>query len=285
MTDEIGPGEDWDKLYEVLLKNKGTALILGMSDVGKSTLVRYLIKRFSIEGTQLSLVDSDIGQSSLGLPGTVSMKVFREKMDHEVFSPERMSFIGTVNPAKAIPSLIQTTNSMVEICRKETELILVDTTGLVSGAIGRTIKRRKIRKIRPEWIVAVQKKDELEHILHQCEPERIMRIRRSPEAKARSREVRIRYRARKFESYFYSADSEYALRIYGPRWFLKARPYIPAETDFHEGLIIGLNRNNYTEGLGLVEEIDDGMIVIKSPLKSIQRIRTVILGDIILTPL
>ena len=59
---EIHPEPEWESLYEELASHRGTALIMGLTDAGKSTLVRYLIKRFVTEGIQISLVDSDIGQ-------------------------------------------------------------------------------------------------------------------------------------------------------------------------------------------------------------------------------
>jgi polynucleotide 5'-hydroxyl-kinase GRC3/NOL9 len=75
----IHPEPDWESLYKELVRGKGAALIMGMTDTGKSTLLRYLIERLIAEGVEASLVDSDIGQSSLGLPGTVSMKVFHDE--------------------------------------------------------------------------------------------------------------------------------------------------------------------------------------------------------------
>jgi polynucleotide 5'-hydroxyl-kinase GRC3/NOL9 len=225
---EIHPGPDWVSLYEELASHTGTALIMGMTDAGKSTLVRYLIKRFIAEGMHISLVDSDIGQSSLGLPGTVSMKVFLDEKDFVEFRYERMSFLGTVNPAMSISGIIHSTEVMTCHCRKKTDIILVDTTGLVTGNIGRALKTGKIKAVNPEYVIAVQKKDELEHILFPGDDQRIIRIKSSPAAKARSRAARFRYRDRKLADYFSGpVISEFALHMNEVDFIYHGKPFSP----------------------------------------------------------
>ncbi len=162
---EIIPEPEWGYLLGKLIRYKGVALIMGETDSGKSTIARYLIKRLVSKGITVSLVDSDIGQSSLGLPGTISMKVFRDERDYETFRFQRMSFLGTANPAIVIPMMIKTCGRMVDLCRKTSEITLVDTTGLVSGRLGKTLKTGKMERIRPEHIIAVYRGQELEHIL------------------------------------------------------------------------------------------------------------------------
>ncbi len=105
---EIIPEPEWEYLLGKLIRYKGVALIMGETDSGKSTIARYLIKRLVSKGITVSLVDSDIGQSSLGLPGTISMKVFRDERDYKTFRFERMLFLGTANPAMVIPMMIKT---------------------------------------------------------------------------------------------------------------------------------------------------------------------------------
>jgi polynucleotide 5'-hydroxyl-kinase GRC3/NOL9 len=62
---DIVPNLEWERLLEKLIKDKGTVLLLGATDSGKSTLAKYFIKRLVSENIRVSLVDSDVGQSSL----------------------------------------------------------------------------------------------------------------------------------------------------------------------------------------------------------------------------
>ncbi|GAI29704.1 unnamed protein product, partial [marine sediment metagenome] len=49
--------------------------------------------------------------------------------------------------------------------KKGAEIMIVDTTGLVKGTPGRTLKEYMIDIISPSHIIALQRRDELEHIL------------------------------------------------------------------------------------------------------------------------
>jgi len=96
---DIIPSPEWESVSEALLNKKGTGIIIGSTDSGKSTFARFLIGKLLMQNLSVCLVDSDIGQSALGLPGTVSMKCFCLPDDLQNFVFEKMSFIGVVNPA------------------------------------------------------------------------------------------------------------------------------------------------------------------------------------------
>jgi polynucleotide 5'-hydroxyl-kinase GRC3/NOL9 len=179
--------------------------------------------------------------------------------------------------------LIETTQRMAGLCRKRTEITLIDTTGLVSGDLGKALKTGKIRAVEPDWVIALQKGDELEHLLSVMDDFRIIRIRSSSEVKARSMAERFRYRNRKLEDYFSGpAISEFILRRNEVRFIFDNKPFDPKEEDLKEGMIIGLNHDEDTLALGLVAESHAGSITFSSPLKSIKKIRSIVLGDMIL---
>jgi len=71
---EVIPEPEWEFILKKLVRQRGVAMIMGETDSGKSTLARYLIKRLVSKRITVSLADCDIGQSSLGLPGTISMR-------------------------------------------------------------------------------------------------------------------------------------------------------------------------------------------------------------------
>ncbi|MEW6163336.1 MAG: Clp1/GlmU family protein [Nitrospirota bacterium] len=277
---EILPEPEWEGLLEKLKKQKCTALLIGATDSGKSTLARYLIKRLIKENVRVSIVDSDVGQSILGLPGTISMKVFSNERDIENFGFEKMFFVGSTNPAKKIPLVIDGSKRMVGICREKSEITFVDTTGLISGEIGRALKIGKIRAIKPEHIIAIQRHEELEHILKLIEDIHIHRLRASSMAKIRDREDRIKYRRRRFLDYFNETKvSEFLLNQHDVGFFYNGKSLSLRDSDFKDGTIIGLN-NNDTIALGIIVEITGDSITFKSPIKSLKGINRVLFGDI-----
>jgi polynucleotide 5'-hydroxyl-kinase GRC3/NOL9 len=277
---EISPAPEWEGLFEKLKQQRGAVLLIGATDSGKSTLAKYLVEELVRESIWVSVVDADVGQSTLGLPGTISMKVFSNEKDIENFRFEKMIFIGSTNPAKKISMVIDGSKDMVDFCRKKSEIIIVDTTGLISGEIGKALKIGKIRAIKPEHIIAVQRNDELEHILNHTEGVSIHRIRASSMAKCRDRENRVHYRRKKFFDYFDVKEiSEFFLNQNDARFLYNSKPFYLREEDFKKGAIIGLNHNDDTIGLGLVVEIIDDSVIFKSPIKSLKGINRVLFGD------
>jgi polynucleotide 5'-hydroxyl-kinase GRC3/NOL9 len=277
---EILPELEWEGLLEKLKQQRGTAILIGATDSGKSTLTKYLVEKLIRENIKVSVVDADIGQSTLGLPGTISMKVFSNEKDIENFRFEKMFFVGSTNPAKRISMVIDGSKRMVDFCRERSEIIVVDTTGLISGEIGRALKIGKIRAIKPEHIIAVQRNDELEHILNLIEGIPIHRIKASSLAKGRDRENRVHYRKKKFLDYFDIKEiSEFLLNQNDVRFFYNSKLFNLKEGDFKKGTIIGLNHNADTMGLGAVFEIIDDSVIFKSPIKSLKGINRVLFGD------
>ena len=277
---EIYPAPEWEGLYRELKEHKGTAMVLGATDSGKSTLAKYMVRRLVKEAITVSVVDADVGQSTLGLPGTVSMKVFSHEKDIEQYTFEKMFFVGSTNPAKKISLMVNGSKRMVDSCREKSDIIFIDTTGLITGEIGRALKIGKIRTIKPEYIIALQRNDELEHILRLVENSVIHRIGVSMMAKCRDRENRMRYREKKFLDYFdEKMVSEFLLHRHDARFFFNGKSLSLIEGDFMAGTIIGLNHNDDTTALGVIVDMTADSITFKSPIRSLRGIKRVLFSE------
>jgi polynucleotide 5'-hydroxyl-kinase GRC3/NOL9 len=276
---EIFPEPEWEALVEELFNHKGTVFLLGATSSGKSTLARYLIEKLLSKDTVISLIDSDIGQSSLGAPGTINIKIFKTAMDIKNFITEKIFFIGSANPAKKISLMIEGSKKLVDIARAESEIVLVDSTGLINGEAAKALKIGKIKAIKPDCLIAIQKHNELEHLITLAGDIDIHRIKASKMARERSREARIRYRRERFNEYFDEKKvAEFLLHdidlVYNNKIIR------PGKTDFKEGTLIALNHNKDTRELGILLELDNNSITFRSPIKSLRGINNVALGDI-----
>jgi polynucleotide 5'-hydroxyl-kinase GRC3/NOL9 len=258
-------------------------MILGDTDTGKSTLIRYFICNFLDTDTSISLVDSDVGQSSLGLPGTVCSKVFRTEKDYTDFVYDKLCYIGTVNPSENITSTVYSTTLLTNSCREETDRVLIDTTGLITGFYGNSLKLGKIRSICPTQIVAIQRNSELEDILAQIEKIIIHRLAVSPFVKKRTRDHRVRYRNKKLYDYFMKEQlSECLLDANTSEWFYNGKSFHPKETSFPEKTLIGLNNRDETCSLGIITDMNNQFLTCITPIKSLNRINRVVFGDILM---
>lgn len=277
---KIIPEVKWKNLIEDLNNIRGASMIIGATDSGKSSLLKYLLKELLRKNLVTSVIDSDVGQSSLGLPGTVCMRVFYNEHDFDKFTFEKMSFVGTINPAMNMSTIISITSEMTKICRENSDFMLIDTSGLISGEIGKNLKILKIKSIQPEHIIALQRENELENILNFVENSYVHRIPVSRMVQIRTREERILYRKLKFKDYFSNCKlNNFIVSKNSIICYYKKNSFIPKYADCLKGKLIGLNYNDETKALGIVNEIDDGSIIFTSPIDSLKNINKIIFGD------
>lgn len=271
----------WTEIVEKLQLNKITALLVGASDTGKSTLARFFIESLLKNGKTVCLLDADIGQSTIGPPATVSLKFYRNLDDLKSSSPDYMSFIGVFNPSKRIPHILRSIKVLFDIVKDRSSMpIIVDTTGLVSGDIGFYLKTSKIKLIRPDYVIALQRDRELEHLLSAMDERRIIRVPASDHVKERTRQYRINYRNRRFREYFQNLHI-HCLSLNNVSLIYKDRTYKPSEIFIKENTILGLNREgDITLGLGLFERIAEGRIFITTPLEMLKEINRIVVGEI-----
>jgi polynucleotide 5'-hydroxyl-kinase GRC3/NOL9 len=154
-------------------------------------------------------VDGDIGQSSIGPPATVGLAMF---LPNAPLSPvsRPLYFVGSTSPPGHLLPLILGTQALVQTARDQgAEIVLVDTTGLISGAVAASLKWHKLQAIRPQHVLALQRQGELEPILHLVEGQANLQIHRLPvsgKAARRSHAARRAYREERFLEYFASAS-------------------------------------------------------------------------------
>ncbi len=159
--------DDWRKTAGAIVSRPGTVFVLGGPDTGKTTFCTFLANLGVKHGLRVGIVDADIGQSHIGPPTTIGLGLVDRKIrglpEAELLS---LYFVGSVSPALAVESMISGTHRMVaEARRRRLPLVLVDSTGLIRGAAAGRLKSATIDLVWPEYIVALQKADELEYVL------------------------------------------------------------------------------------------------------------------------
>ena len=202
---------EWEALAGRVLssckRGRPTVMVIGGVDSGKTTFCKFLVARACAAGMAAGLVDADMGQSTLGPPCTIGAKVFRkadEALADDVH-PLFLRFVGGMSPAGRVFACVAGARRALDWARENgSDLVVVDTTGLVDGELGKELKTRKADLLAPDWVVAVSREAELERILLPLEklglP--VARLRRSEAAVVRSASTRQKFRLDKFQEYF-----------------------------------------------------------------------------------
>jgi len=294
---EIPAPKEWFDFLHVLEEEKGVAILLGATDTGKSTLAKFLIFNLCKRELKVVLIDADIGQSFLGPPTTIGLSVFKSDPNWEiVLSPPEIFFVGSTTPEGHFSIHLKGIKMMVDKAPSYgAEVIIVDTTGFVLGEAGKELKRRKIDLLSPRFILALQKSDEIEHILELYKENSLYKIYRLPlseQVRPRSMEERRINRINKFQDYFrHSVTQELAteeVQIEGE--VLDANgEIIPLDWAFRiNGLLIGLkDSNDETLALGVIRNYFEEKKVVRvfTPFRDIQRVKTIQLSSLKVIPL
>lgn len=134
---------DHDLLVDMVARSR-IAIFVGRNDTGKSTLIKHMA-----DSMDVSLVDADIGQSDVGPPTVVALGE-RRGDDYEMTDGY---FCGSTTPARHFLPLLAGASRMCGQVRRYP--VLVNTTGLATGEIGRILKTEKINALRPDLIIGL----------------------------------------------------------------------------------------------------------------------------------
>ncbi len=141
-------------------------MLIGAPDTGKTTFALQLLRAAIAEGRSSAYIDADVGQTMVGPPTCVGLKWIAADSDLEDFSKaDELRFVGSISPKRLVLQEVLATATLVEVARKRADLIIVDTTGAVSGVTGQTLKYHKVELCRPDMVVALQRGSEMEPII------------------------------------------------------------------------------------------------------------------------
>lgn len=140
-------------------------LLLGDVDTGKSTLTRHIVGHAGLEN--IGVVDTDVGQGELAPPASMGAALFVPGG----VTPVGSKFIGAVTPVRHTRDICDGAQHLSNLVRRrDPDLILIDTCGLVRGWAGVGFKTRLIQTVKPDIVLAVSRSGELDLILNQITP-------------------------------------------------------------------------------------------------------------------
>ncbi|HDH03296.1 MAG TPA: hypothetical protein ENH15_03525 [Actinobacteria bacterium] len=214
-------------------------------------------------GLSVAYVDADIAQTTVGPPTCVGLRRLSSEADlDDLASSDELRFVGSITPDRLRLQQVIATASLVESARADSDLIVIDTTGSVSGVIGETLKYHKVELCRPDSVVALQRGSEMEPIvglLRRFFSVQVETVPVHPGVVASSPGERASARASQFA---------HALSGEQQKWRVKPTVFAPTlPTGLNlarlDGMLVGIHdRDGRCLGLGVLEHDEDALRVV-----------------------
>jgi polynucleotide 5'-hydroxyl-kinase GRC3/NOL9 len=158
-----------DRLVDRAAREARTVLYVGGLDAGKSTLARATAAHALRLGRSVAYLDADVAQKTVGPPATVGLKHVREPDDltlERLSHADALGFVGSTSPQGHLMPLVGALARLRDRARAEgADLIVVDTSAMVSGIWGQLVKYYKVDMLEPDLVVGLQRGEELEPVL------------------------------------------------------------------------------------------------------------------------
>jgi polynucleotide 5'-hydroxyl-kinase GRC3/NOL9 len=270
------PGE-WLELDQGELR--GTVMLVGATDTGKSTLARWLIEKARGRGRTAAWLDADLGQSSLGIPGTLNLVTLAGESPAAV--DRAAFFVGSTSPRGHMLQILTGSCRLRDLARSGgADPVFIDTSGLVAEEFGGgALKEWEVELLQPTSIIALQRGRELEHLLAPWRHDPRLRLHILPVAagaRRRSPEARAERRQNLFCRFF---DGAGTLRVY------KRQKPIYGLKNAEPGCLAGLiDREGFLLAAAVVRQIFPDGLELVSPSSSPEQVAVVRVGKLRIDP-
>ena len=272
-----------DEAVAQAASRRGVVMLLGGLDSGKTSLARRIAAAGLEQGVTVGLLDADVGQSTVGPPTTVGLRLCHTPQDLEPASlseADHVAFVGSTSPQGHLLPLVAGSRLLLDRGRVEgADLVVVDTTGLVSGVYGQILKFHKTALLQPELVIGLARGEELEPVLGV--------IRRFFAAEVLTLPIHANVVPTSVEQR--ALNREEAMRAYFAeplqRWRVKPTVFMPALPDLFElaaldRVVVGLSDGKGAcLGVGYLEHLpEEGALRLVSPVPEAPK--ALILGSV-----
>jgi len=181
----------WNFAAEALKEMKqGRVVVIGATDVGKSTLCVYLVNK--LMGQKLYIIDGDVGQADLGPPTTIGRAAPKKSITTLTeLEPDARIFIGDTSPGQVKGKLIDGIRRLST--RAEDSLTIINTDGWTTDPEAIQYKIDLIARTKPDLVIGLGFGNELQPILFRSGAQS-MNVEPAREALLRSRSDRRKIR-------------------------------------------------------------------------------------------
>jgi polynucleotide 5'-hydroxyl-kinase GRC3/NOL9 len=262
--------DSYQSVIDRIAQSGGVVMLVGGLDSGKTTMGRSVARSGLRAGRSVAFLDADLGQKSVGPPACVGLRILQGESDLEpgaVPEPDEIYFVGATSPQGQLLPLVVGTGRLLARARElGADLVVVDTSGLVSGVYGQLLKYHKVELLRPDVVIGLQRGEELDPILgivRRFFATDVVTLSVPAEVRSTSVEERASRREEAMRRYFAHPLQRWRLK---PTVFMPALPALFDQAQL-DRLLVGTSdgEGRYT-GIGYLEHSQEGVLRLISPV-------------------
>ena len=162
----MGSDEPYGALRERVRGLDGVVLVIGDAETGKTTLARMLLRDAVEHGRTVAYVDGDVAAATVGPVACVGLKVLSTLDDYDSLNtPDELRFVGAVEPNGVVLPHVVAVAALIDIAKERADLVICDTTGVVTGVVGQTLKYHLVELAQPSLVIAIRRDEELDSVI------------------------------------------------------------------------------------------------------------------------
>ena len=253
----------WDDAAQKILglaENQNmVVMIVGGTDVGKTSFTIFLINKTLEKSLRVNVVDADIGQSDVGPPTTIGV-LEPKKYVYDLFceTPSQIAFIGSTTPSNVQTRMVETVSNICLSSKQKFNLTILNTDGWVDGEEAQNYKVNMAKSAGVDLAVVFQPSNESFSLTDKLRENglSVLEVDPSPLVKKRSREERRKLRWQSYQKYM--RDS--TVRTIP----IEKVKVLGLENGWKQGLVTGLYDSNMNFlGLGILKDVNPTRKIIR----------------------
>ncbi|MGI9666177.1 MAG: Clp1/GlmU family protein [Acidimicrobiia bacterium] len=236
---------------------EGVVMLIGEPDTGKTTVARSIAADAVANGRRVAYIDGDVASATVGPAACVGLKYLEGDEDlADLSTPDELRFVGSIEPNGVVLPHVVAVASLVAAAKENSDLIVLDTTGVIAGVVGQTLKYHIAELTEPALVVALHRGGELDPVIGMLRRFLSLRVAEAdpPDGLMPSSPVE-----RQLER---AAAFERDLGTDPPRWRVQTMvfaPTLPVGFDVSrlDGMLVGVqDEQGRCRGLGILEHAD-----------------------------
>lgn len=162
----MGGDQPYGALRERVRALDGVVMVIGDAETGKTTLARMLLRDAVERGRTVAYVDGDVAAATVGPVGCVGLKIVSTVEDCDTLVvPDELRFVGAVEPNGVVLPHVVAVAALIDIAKEKADLVICDTTGVVTGVVGQTLKYHLVELAQPALVIAIKRGAELDPVI------------------------------------------------------------------------------------------------------------------------